>query len=165
MCLSNQSYDPDLEHVLTTSQCALKTKKLGLMPRRIFPTPSLRRGKASMSRDVITGKSLFFRRSKPIFQLIVYIVIPIYIPTLLMYQNSPKLCSTYFVQVLFSWLAQQSCGDARFLQKSDSLKGIRCKRLRILSHIAHKHYFFIFTSFGQFSFWQFYKEDPFWGTH
>ena len=52
------------QHVLTTSQCALKTKKLGLMPRRIFPTPSLRRGRASMSRDVITGKSLFFRRSK-----------------------------------------------------------------------------------------------------
>ena len=48
------------QHVLTTSQCALKTKKLGLMPRRIFPTPSLRRGRASMSRDVITGKSSHF---------------------------------------------------------------------------------------------------------
>ena len=85
------------QHVLTTSQCALKTKKLGLMPRRIFPTPSLRRGRASMSRDVITGKSLFFRRSKPIF-LVASIYSNTYLYTyLLMYQNSPKLCSTYFV--------------------------------------------------------------------
>lgn len=69
------------QHVLTTSQCALKTKKLGLMPRRIFPTPSLRRGRASMSRDVITGKSLFFRRSKLILLVESIYSLPIYILT------------------------------------------------------------------------------------
>ena len=44
------------QHVLTTLQCALTTKKLQLAPQRILPKPFIRRRRTSMSFDAITGK-------------------------------------------------------------------------------------------------------------
>ena len=45
------------QHVLTTSKCALATKKLQMKPQRLLPKPFTRRRRTSMSRDAITGKN------------------------------------------------------------------------------------------------------------
>ena len=50
------------QHVLTTSKCALATKKLQMKPQRLLPKPFTRRRRTSMSRDAITGK-----KTKPSF--------------------------------------------------------------------------------------------------
>ena len=53
------------QHVLTTSKCALATKKLQMKPQRLLPKPFTRRRRTSMSRDAITGKkneAFFLRR-------------------------------------------------------------------------------------------------------
>ena len=55
------------QHVLTTSKCALATKKLQMKPQRLLPKPFTRRRRTSMSRDAITGKkrSLLFAPRRP----------------------------------------------------------------------------------------------------